>query len=339
MSEKTKHNEQLDDIFRYLNDSMTNAERHTFERELERDVFSYEAFEGLSKLKPSEIEKDLRSLDVIEGKKRKSQKWIKWVSIAAGFLVVLTISFFVYENIGSIKFSTARREIKTLPEEVNEPLTFKKEQFKNTPSDTVAIMLADAGTDVKPEASAISTTGALSNVANTTLKSEREALKKKSLQQITTEQPLSSSVAAELNENADESLPAVEEKVNEPIKDELPKYTPEETAKKEEALKRPGINAEPQPMGGAALFRQYIDQNTIYPADLEKKERITLRVNFTISKTGNPVNIRVDKSPSEEFTKEAIRIIDSGPRWSPKIKDGIPVEGEMSVRITFKPKN
>ena len=85
MSERNKHSEQLDDIFRYLNDSMTNAERHTFERELERDIFSYEAFEGLSQLKPSDIEKDLRSLDFIEGKKRKPLKWIKWVSVAAGF--------------------------------------------------------------------------------------------------------------------------------------------------------------------------------------------------------------------------------------------------------------
>jgi TonB family protein len=59
------------------------------------------------------------------------------------------------------------------------------------------------------------------------------------------------------------------------------------------------------------------------------KIEFTVRVDFTISKTGNPINIKVDKSPSEEFTKEAIRIIDSGPRWSPKIKDGIPVEGEI----------
>lgn len=339
MSEKNKHSEQLDDIFRYLNDSMTNAERHTFERELERDVFSYEAFEGLSQLKPSDIDKDLRSLDVIEGKKKKSHEWIKWVSIAAGFLVILTISFLVYDNIDSLKSSTARKEIKTIPEDVNEPLTFKKESFKNSPSDTVAIMLADAGADVKTEVSSARTTGAVSNLANSVYKDEREAFKKKSLQQVSVEQPVSATVAGEINENAVESVPVVDEKADETVKEELPKYTPEETAKKEEALKRPGVNAEPQPMGGAALFRQYIDQNTIYPSNIEKKERVTVRVDFTISKTGNPINIKVDKSPSEEFTKEAIKIIDSGPRWSPKIKDGIPVEAEMSVRITFKPKN
>jgi len=337
MSEKNKHNEQMDEIFRYLNDSMTNAERHTFERELERDIFSYEAFGGLSQLKPSEIEKDLRSLDFIEGKKRKSSNWIKWVSIAAGILIIISCSFYIYENIDKFKFSTAKKEQVATPENINEPLTFKKESVKVSPVDTLAIMLADAGADVKPEAVPSGAAGAVSNAANTVSKSDREAIKKKSLQQIKIEQPVSATVAAEVKENIGESVPAIEEKVEEPIQEKLPKYTPEETAKKEEALKRPGVNAEPQPMGGAALFKQYIDQNTVYPSNVDIKDRVTVRVDFTISKTGNPINIKVDKSPSEEFTKEAIRIIDSGPRWSPKIKDGIPVEGEMSVRITFKP--
>ena len=253
--------------------------------------------------------------------------------------IIISVSYYLYENIGNLKFSTAKKENVTSPENINEPLTFKKESVKISPADTVAIMLADAGTDVKTETMSSVAPGAGGNITNSAIKIEREALKKKSLQQVNIEQSVSATAAAGVKDNSVESVPAIEEKADEPIKEELPKYTPEETAKTEEALKRPGVNAEPQPMGGAALYKRYIDQNTTFPSNVDLKERVTLRVNFTISKTGNPINIKVEKSPSEEFTKEAIRIIDSGPRWSPKIKDGIPVEGEMSVRITFKPNN
>ncbi|HUM88823.1 MAG TPA: hypothetical protein PKV50_04780, partial [Prolixibacteraceae bacterium] len=65
MSEKNRYSEQFDVILRYMNNTMTNEERYKFERELERDPFLYEAFDGLSGLKPAEAERAIRSIDVI----------------------------------------------------------------------------------------------------------------------------------------------------------------------------------------------------------------------------------------------------------------------------------
>ena len=41
MSDKYKHSEQLENVLRYMNNTMTDQERYHFERELERDPFLY----------------------------------------------------------------------------------------------------------------------------------------------------------------------------------------------------------------------------------------------------------------------------------------------------------
>jgi hypothetical protein len=84
---------------------------------------------------------------------------------------------------------------------------------KVSPVDTLAIMLADAGADVKPEAVPSGAAGAVSNAANTVSKSDREANKEEiSLQQIKLNNTVSATVAAEVKENFGESVPAIEEK-------------------------------------------------------------------------------------------------------------------------------
>lgn len=339
MSEKNRHNEQLEEIFKYLNDSMSNSERHDFEQELERDAFSYEAFEGLSTLKPAEIEKDLWSLDVIAGTKRKPRIWIKWVAIAAGVLILVFSSFYIYENIDHFKINITQKDQETPPEQLNEPLTFKKESMKSETVDSVGIMLTDAGLNVKTAEGLIDSKGLINEAKTAISKGAKAGDKIKNLNQGSNDTNVFATSSTQTEEKDISSENKTDDNTTSPeIKEETPKYSPEETAAKEEALKRPGINAEPQPLGGSAMFKQYIEQNTNYPEEVEKKEKVTVKVTFAISKTGNPTNIRVERSPSEEFAKEAIRIIDTGPRWSPKIRDGIPVEGEMSVRITFKPK-
>jgi TonB family protein len=99
---------------------------------------------------------------------------------------------------------------------------------------------------------------------------------------------------------------------------------------------RPGVNADPKPLGGEALFDEYIDDNLRYP--LTGKGRQVVKIEFTVSLTGELDNFEVLRSPDNEaFQKEAIRVLSEGPKWSPAIKDGIPVKSRESVRIVFRP--
>jgi TonB family protein len=99
---------------------------------------------------------------------------------------------------------------------------------------------------------------------------------------------------------------------------------------------RPGVNAEPKPLGGVALFDEYIDNNLRYP--LTGNGRQVVKIEFTVSLTGELESFQVLRSPDDEaFQQEAIRVLSEGPKWSPAIEDGIPVESRESVRVVFRP--
>lgn len=340
MSEKVKHNEQLEGIFKYLNDSMSNTERYDFERDLERDPFTYEAFDGLSQLKRSEIESDLLALDVISGKKKKTNKVLKWISVAAVFIALISGSFYLYENFDSFSFQTAKNIDKNIPEKINEPLAFKKEVPMIVPVDTTRIMLAGVDSNSATQQPVPSKYG--NTLASNTLTSGdkpgvKDSAKKRAI--FKTPADVVPMMAAKKTEESVAEIVSVaaDDKTQAAPAAEADKLLNEEVAMKEEAVKRPGANADPEPLGGSALYKTYLDKNVKYPVSVEKPQRETVRVRFKISKTGVPTNIQVEKSPGEAFTNEAIRLIQNGPRWSPEIKDGIPVEGEASVKITFKP--
>ena len=65
-------------------------------------------------------------------------------------------------------------------------------------------------------------------------------------------------------------------------------------------------------------------------------EREVVVIRFTVSETGSIRNIKVLKTPGDEFSKEAERLIKEGPAWKPAMKNGIPADNEVKIRITFK---
>lgn len=99
---------------------------------------------------------------------------------------------------------------------------------------------------------------------------------------------------------------------------------------------RPGVNAEHKPLGGQALFDEYIENNLRYP--LTGKGREVVKIEFTVNLTGELTDFKVLRSPENKaFEREAIRVISGGPKWSPAIEDGIPVKDSESLRIVFRP--
>ena len=63
MSVKNKNTSKKSrDFLRYLRDEMTGEEKNSFEKELQKDPFAEEAFEGFESVTPEEIKNDLADL-------------------------------------------------------------------------------------------------------------------------------------------------------------------------------------------------------------------------------------------------------------------------------------
>jgi hypothetical protein len=333
MSEKYKHSERLEETLRYLNDTMTNEERYLFEREVERDPFMQEAFEGLSSIKSSEVDRDIRSLDVITGKKRRSFFFVKFLAYAAGIALLVTLGYWGFQNIDFSKkkiSETAENSDNILLREPYKPVS-----TDTTPAiDSSKILVADAGLNqgsTKPEL--LSDKGLLTK----TDQAAKDLNKKKASLKSAAQKALLQQTQDQIDKSTKVESSVSETVVQPTVVAEPPQRSAEEIAEAENALKRPGVNAEPQPLGGSSLFKEYLEKNAKYPDGIQNGKKEFVKVKFKISKLGQPFGIVVEKSPDQEFSREAIRLILDGPKWSPEIKDGIPVEGEVSIKINFKP--
>jgi outer membrane biosynthesis protein TonB len=88
------------------------------------------------------------------------------------------------------------------------------------------------------------------------------------------------------------------------------------------------------PVRGTADFKDYIEENTIYPDSTVSRAVVVLK--FVVTKSGRPSQIEVLKSPSEKFSSEAIRLLKEGPDWVPAENGGQYIEDKTRIRILFK---
>ena len=80
------------------------------------------------------------------------------------------------------------------------------------------------------------------------------------------------------------------------------------------------------PVGGRKAYLRYLDQNKIYPNDQNLPHgKVTLR--FRIDSAGRPVDIEVIRSLGAIADREAVRLIQAGPGWTP---------GNTSVRLDIR---
>jgi len=89
--------QQEEQISRYLQDRMTEEERHAFEREMQRNPFLAEAVEGLSAFSPDNILSDIQTLKAeVQKGKHYNRRYI-WY--AAASVLVIVISTFILFNL------------------------------------------------------------------------------------------------------------------------------------------------------------------------------------------------------------------------------------------------
>jgi TonB family protein len=90
--------------------------------------------------------------------------------------------------------------------------------------------------------------------------------------------------------------------------------------------------------GGFEKFKEYVDNNLIYPKNSRKKSVGKVFIEFVINKDGSidDSSIKVVKGLNDYCDKEALRLMKECPDWTPATMKGQPVKQRMVLPITFE---
>lgn len=92
-----------------------------------------------------------------------------------------------------------------------------------------------------------------------------------------------------------------------------------------------------EPIGGVGAFYSYISDEMKYPSQARRigvEGRVF--VQFVINVDGSLTDIIVIKGIGAGCDEEAIRVLQSAPKWRPGKQRGVPVRQRMVIPITFK---
>lgn len=92
----------------------------------------------------------------------------------------------------------------------------------------------------------------------------------------------------------------------------------------------------PEFPGGELALRKFIAESLVYPVIAQENGiQGKVYVNFVVGKDGRVSNAVVIRSVDPALDKEALRVINSLPRWKPGLQRGEPVRVSFSVPISF----
>ena len=97
------------------------------------------------------------------------------------------------------------------------------------------------------------------------------------------------------------------------------------------------VEVMPQYPGGPIAMLKYIMENMKYPEQAMKEGiqgRVTVR--FIVEKDGSISDVRPVLSVHPLLNKEAVRVVESMPKWSPGKQNGKPVRVRFNVPVMFK---
>ena len=97
------------------------------------------------------------------------------------------------------------------------------------------------------------------------------------------------------------------------------------------------VEVMPQYPGGQIAMMKYIMENIKYPKQAMKERiqgRVTVR--FIVEKDGSISDVKPILSVHPLLNKEAVRVVESMPKWSPSKQNGKPVRVRFNVPVMFK---
>lgn len=96
------------------------------------------------------------------------------------------------------------------------------------------------------------------------------------------------------------------------------------------------VEKQPEPKCGMTAYNKYIASHIRYPKE-EKKNGIHGRVivQFIVERNGKLTNMKILRTFSQGLSKEAIRLISTGPKWNPGMQKGEKVRVRYIIPVNF----
>ncbi len=109
----------------------------------------------------------------------------------------------------------------------------------------------------------------------------------------------------------------------------------DEEIEEEEILKV--VEEMPDFPGGIQKLLEYIQKNTKYPMMARESDiQGTVYVGFVVEKDGSISNVQVLRGIGGGCDEEAMRVVESMPKWKPGKQQGNPVRVQYMARVVFK---
>ncbi len=97
------------------------------------------------------------------------------------------------------------------------------------------------------------------------------------------------------------------------------------------------IEKSAMPIGGMIAFYQHVGRVMKYPSKARRQGvQGRVFVEFVVDRSGNLTEAKVVRGISTECDLEALKAVQSAPKWSPGLQRGRPVKQRMVLPITFK---
>lgn len=86
--------------------------------------------------------------------------------------------------------------------------------------------------------------------------------------------------------------------------------------------------------GGPAALKKYLEENVAYPQSARGEQGCVI-VSFVVEKDGTVSNTKVWRSVHPDLDAEALRVVESMPKWRPGRHNGEVVRVKYNVPVTF----
>jgi protein TonB len=99
------------------------------------------------------------------------------------------------------------------------------------------------------------------------------------------------------------------------------------------------IVAEPATFQGGDLntFSNWVKQNLVYPSvALENNVSGKITLQFTVNTNGDVIDVKVLRGTDPAIDEEAVRVIQSSPKWTPARQNGVLVKQRFYIPINFQ---
>ena len=117
----------------------------------------------------------------------------------------------------------------------------------------------------------------------------------------------------------------------------LENYGPNDIEEPDDMDILPIAEQQPEFPGGQTALMAFIKKNLRYPAfAAENGIQGKAVLAFVVEKDGSIAGIEIMRSPAEELSKEAIRVVQQMPKWKPGKQHGKPVRVKFVLPITFR---